>query len=90
MTEVQTSGIKAGWHPGADYALAWEVITKPLGTLSLLPVGSFGHGGAFGTHGWIIPKRNMITVFMVGCTADGCADAPEDIFQQMVAASLTQ
>jgi CubicO group peptidase (beta-lactamase class C family) len=26
---------------------------------------SFGHGGAFGTHGWIEPEKKMVTVFMV-------------------------
>ena len=26
---------------------------------------SFGHGGAFGTHGWVDPEKKMITVFMV-------------------------
>ncbi|MEO6752583.1 MAG: serine hydrolase [Chthoniobacteraceae bacterium] len=26
---------------------------------------SFGHGGAFGTNGWIDPEKKMITVFMV-------------------------
>ena len=26
---------------------------------------SFGHGGAFGTHGWIDPEKKLVTVFMV-------------------------
>ena len=26
---------------------------------------SFGHGGAFGTHGWVDPEKKMIVVFMV-------------------------
>ncbi len=26
---------------------------------------SFGHGGAFGTNGWIDPEKKMVTVFMV-------------------------
>jgi CubicO group peptidase (beta-lactamase class C family) len=87
MREVQTSGLQAGWYPGADYGLAWEIVSKPLGELGLLPEGSFGHGGAFGTHEWIIPKRNMITVFMVACAGE-CSALPERAFQQMVASSV--
>ncbi len=26
---------------------------------------SFGHGGAFGTHGWVDPEKKMVVVFMV-------------------------
>lgn len=90
MTAVQTSGLQAGWHPGADYGLAWEIISKPLGTFSMLPIGAYGHGGAFGTQGWVIPKRNMVTVFMMGCAGDDCSGAPDNGFQQMVASSVLQ
>ena len=44
-------------------------------------------GGAFGTHEWIIPKRNMITIFMVACDGE-CSALPERAFQQMVASSV--
>jgi CubicO group peptidase (beta-lactamase class C family) len=87
MREVQTSGMQAGWYPGADYGLAWEIVNKPLGVLGFLPKGSFGHGGAFGTHEWIIPKRDMITIFMTACEGD-CSSLPEHAFQEMVAASV--
>ncbi|HVT97528.1 MAG TPA: serine hydrolase domain-containing protein [Acidobacteriaceae bacterium] len=87
MSEVQTAGMEAGWYPGADYGLAWEIISRPLGTLGLLPKGSFGHGGAFGTHEWIIPSRNMFTLYMVACNGT-CSDTPERAFQAMVQASL--
>jgi len=87
MREPQTSGMQAGWYPGADYGLAWEIVNRPLGMLGLLPIGTFGHGGAFGTHEWIIPKRNMITIFMTACEGD-CSSLPEHAFQEMVAASV--
>jgi CubicO group peptidase (beta-lactamase class C family) len=87
MREPQTIGMQAGWYPGADYGLAWEVVNRPLGVLGLLPRGAFGHGGAFGTHEWIIPSRNMITLFMTACEGD-CSALPEHAFQEMVAASL--
>lgn len=87
MREPQTSGMPAGWYPGADYGLAWEIVNRPLGVLGLLPKGAFGHGGAFGTHEWIMPSRNMITLFMTACEGD-CSALPEHAFQEMVAASL--
>ena len=87
MREPQTSGMQAGWYPGADYGLAWEIVNRPAGILGFFPVGTFGHGGAFGTHEWIIPSRNMITIFMTACEGD-CSNLPERAFQEMVAASV--
>jgi CubicO group peptidase (beta-lactamase class C family) len=87
MREVQTLGMAAGWYPGADYGLAWEIITRPAGVWGLLPLGTFGHGGAFGTQEWIFPSRDMITIFMVACDGD-CSERPERAFQEMAISSL--
>lgn len=87
MRQVQTSGMEAGWYPGADYGLAWEIISRPTGVLGLLPLGTFGHGGAFGTQEWIFPSRDLITVFMVACEGD-CSERPQRAFQEMVISSL--
>lgn len=87
MRQVQTSGMEAGWYPGADYGLAWEIISKPTGVLGLLPLGTFGHGGAFGTQELIFPSRDMITVFMVACDGD-CSERPQRAFQEMAISSL--
>lgn len=89
MREVQTAGMQAGWHLGADYGLAWEIITKPAGTLNMLPIGTFGHGGAFGTQGWIIPKHNMVTVFLEACEGE-CSSLPKNAFEQIVISSVLQ
>ncbi len=87
MREVQTAGMEAGWYPGADYGLAWEIVNRPTGVWGLLPLGTFGHGGAFGTQEWIFPSRDMITIFMVGCDGD-CSERPERAFQEMAVSSL--
>jgi CubicO group peptidase (beta-lactamase class C family) len=73
-------GIPNAWFPGSAYGLGWEIITEPVGTLSLLSIGSYGHGGAFGTHGWIDPKKDMVTVFLVGAGDDRSKEA-EDAFE---------
>jgi CubicO group peptidase (beta-lactamase class C family) len=87
MRQVQTSGMEAGWYPGADYGLAWEIINRPTGVLGLLPLGTFGHGGAFGTQEWMFPSHDMITVFMVACEGD-CSERPQRAFQEMAVSSL--
>ena len=57
MTEAHPTGIHpVGWMRGADYGLAWEVVTDPLGELAGNSKGTYGHGGAFGTQGLDQPK----------------------------------
>lgn len=66
MTEAHTTGIHpVGWMRGSDYGLAWEVVTDPLGELAGHSMGTCGHGGAFGTQGWIDPSNNLISVLLI-------------------------
>ena len=55
MTALHTGDLIAGHSPGMGYGLSWAVVREPLGTLNLQSVGTFGHGGAFGTEGWVDP-----------------------------------
>ena len=41
----------------------------------MLSPGSCGHGGAFGTQGWIDPTRQMSFVLMIQRTEFGNSDA---------------
>ena len=67
MTENHTGHLPAGHSPGMGYGLAWAVVREPMGSLSLplLSIGSYGHGGAFGTHGWVDPQKDLVGVFLV-------------------------
>ncbi|HNY38961.1 MAG TPA: serine hydrolase domain-containing protein [Bryobacteraceae bacterium] len=65
MSKVHTGQIRAGWLKGTGFGLTWEVVSEPMGTLSGMAEGCFNHGGAFGTFGWVDPKREMVGVFMV-------------------------
>ena len=90
MTEPHTIGIHpVGWMRGADYGLAWEVVTDPLGELSGHGKGTYGHGGAFGTQGWIDPQNNLISILLIQ-RADGGTDSLRDVFLTMAEASLGQ
>lgn len=65
MTMIQTGDLKAGHSTGAAFGLTWEVAKDPAAAAMLWSIGTFGHGGAFGTHGWIDSDKQLIGVFMV-------------------------
>jgi CubicO group peptidase (beta-lactamase class C family) len=88
MTEAHTTGIHpVGWMRGTDYGLAWEVVTDPLGELAGHSTGTFGHGGAFGTQGWIDPRNELISILLIQ-RADGGADGLRNVFLNMAEASV--
>ncbi|MCA9267746.1 MAG: beta-lactamase family protein [Planctomycetales bacterium] len=77
MTSVQTGELKTGFTPGNGWGLGWCVVREPQGVSRSLSPGSFGHGGAFGTQGWIDPERKMVFVLMIQRTAFGNSDASD-------------
>ena len=48
-----------------QYGLGWFNNAAEKKTTPHMSDKSFGHGGAFGTHGWVDPEKKMIVVFMV-------------------------
>jgi CubicO group peptidase (beta-lactamase class C family) len=88
MTEVQTTGIHpVGWMRGSGYGLAWEIVNNPLGELAGHLKGSYGHGGAFGTQGWIDPQNDLISILLIQ-RADGGTDSLTNVFLNMAEASV--
>ncbi len=88
MTEAQTTGIHpVGWMGGSEYGLAWEVVTDPLGELAGHYKGTYGHGGAFGTQGWIDPKSDLISILLIQ-RSDGGTDSLRNVFLNMAEASV--
>jgi CubicO group peptidase (beta-lactamase class C family) len=65
MTTVQSGDLKTGFTPGCGWGLGWCIVREPQGATKDLSPGSFGHGGAFGTQGWIDPQRQMIVVLLI-------------------------
>ena len=90
MTAVHTGPIEpAGHSSGMGYGLAWAVVRDPLGTLQMQSQGTFGHGGAFGTQGWIDPKKDLVGVFLI--QRSGGADPSESkAFMNMAAAAIVK
>jgi CubicO group peptidase (beta-lactamase class C family) len=88
MTQAHTTGIHpVGWMGGADYGLAWEVVTDPLGEAAGHGKGTYGHGGAFGTQGWINPADGLISILLIQ-RADGGTDSMRNVFHTMAEASV--
>jgi CubicO group peptidase (beta-lactamase class C family) len=77
MATCQTGDLKTGFTPGNCWGLGWCVIQEPQGVTQSLSPGTFGHGGAFGTQGWVDPQRRMIFVLMIQRTGFGNADGSD-------------
>jgi CubicO group peptidase (beta-lactamase class C family) len=77
MTSVQTPDLTTGFTPGNGWGLGWCVVREPQGVSRMLSPGTYGHGGAFGTQGWVDPQKKMIFVLMIQRTEFGNSDASE-------------
>lgn len=65
MTRNHTGDLKAGFTDGVQMGLGWQLVGTPTGVTAMLSPGTYGHGGAFGTQGWIDPTKDMIFILMV-------------------------
>ena len=86
MSSVHTGELKAGHELGTGFGLTWEVTKDAMGTLTGQSIGTFGHGGAYGTYGWIDPKRDVVGVFMIQYS--GNRKDVRDSFIEISAASI--
>lgn len=62
MTRVQTGSLKTS-TPGAGWGLGWFVMQADSNLL--MPPGTFGHGGRYGTFCFIDRKHDLIGIFMI-------------------------
>ncbi len=92
MTRLQTKDLKTGFTPGNGWGLGWCIVREPQGVTEMLSPGTFGHGGAFGTQGWVDPKREMIFVLMIQRSGFGNGDASEirKVFQKNAVGAVKQ
>lgn len=64
MTQVHTGDLTTSGS-GIGYGLGWAVVRDTAGVLPLISVGTYGHGGRYGTYCFIDPKLDMIGIFMI-------------------------
>ena len=77
MTTTQTGAIKTGFVDGMSWGFGWQVVAEPKGATETLSAGTYGHGGAFGTQGWIDPKKGAFYILMIQRTGIPNGDASE-------------
>jgi CubicO group peptidase (beta-lactamase class C family) len=88
MTEIHTGEIiPSGWLGGGAYGLTWEVVKDPWGELVGHTKGTYGHGGAFGTQGWIDPSNGLIRIMLIQ-RSNGGSDSLRNTFMTMAEAAL--
>lgn len=77
MTRTQTGDIKTGFVDGMSFGYGWAVVKEPKGATELLSAGTFGHGGAYGTQGWIDPKQGVFFVLLIQRSGNFGGDGSE-------------
>jgi len=89
MTASHTGDLAAGFAPGHGYGLGWGVVKDAKGTFRYSSVGSYGHGGAYRTYGWVDPAKDMVCVILMQRTNEGGDVADEfNAFLAMAAAAI--
>jgi CubicO group peptidase (beta-lactamase class C family) len=84
-----TTPVSAGGKP-ITYGLGWQCCTEANAKMSPLGVGTFGHGGAFGTNGWVDLERKIVTVFLVQNVLVPAGGKPKEVFQRLVTEAAGQ
>ena len=74
MTQTQTGGLKTGFVDGMSFGFGFAVVKEPKGVTAMLSPGTYGHGGAFGTQGWLDPKRDLFFILLIQRTGLPNAD----------------
>jgi CubicO group peptidase (beta-lactamase class C family) len=91
MTQNHTGELRAGFTDGIVMGLGWQVVGRPTGVTAMLSPGSYGHGGAFGTQGWLDPRRGMMMILLVQRSGFPNGDASDlrQSLQELAVAALT-
>jgi CubicO group peptidase (beta-lactamase class C family) len=90
MTKLQTGEIKTGFVEGMGYGYGWAVVREPKGVTAMLAPGTYGHGGAFGTQGWIDPTNDVFVVLLIQRTGltNGDASPMRQALQELAFAAV--
>jgi len=91
MTQLQTGDLVCGFTPGMGYGFGFAVIKEPQGVHEMLSKGTFGHGGAFGTQGWIDPQQGLFVILLIqrtGLPNSDASDIRRELQRLAVAATM--
>lgn len=65
MTTIQSGDMKVSFTEGMGMGLGFHIVREPQGVTAKLSPGTFGHGGAYGTQGWLDPKKDAVYILMI-------------------------
>lgn len=91
MRTIQTGDFTTGFSPGNGWGLGWCVVRTPQDVTGMLAPGTFGHGGAWGTQGWIEPTTKTVYVMLMqraGFEHNSDDSVVRKVFQQSVVDAL--
>jgi CubicO group peptidase (beta-lactamase class C family) len=90
MTSLQSGELPTGFTPGNGWGFGWCLVRRPEGVTQMLSPGTFGHGGAYGTQGWVDPRRQAVFLLMIQRTEFGNSDGSEirGAFQRLAGEAL--
>ena len=71
MLSVSTGSWNAGFIPGFGYGLGFSLMREPAGVFHGHSAGTFGHGGAYQTHVWVEPERELTSIFLFQHRCEG-------------------
>lgn len=88
MTTDHTGTLKSGFTDGMGMGLGFQVVREPVGITAMLSKGTYGHGGAHGTQGWIDPEKKTIHILLIQRAGlkNGDASPMRQAFQEAAAA----
>lgn len=92
MTQNHVGDLKAGFADGMGMGLGFQVVKQPVGVTAMLSPGTYGHGGAHGTQGWIDPTTKTIYIMLIqrAGLANGDASPMRQAFQEAGAALVAK
>lgn len=84
---AMTSPQSAGGRP-LDYGLGWQIFKDAAPGATGVRLAGFGHGGAFGTNGFIDPRHEVIAILMIQRTLFPRSTEIRDAFHSIVARAV--
>ena len=85
MTTLHTGDLATSGGTGYGWGLGWSIVRKP-GALGPASVGTYGHGGRYGTFCFLDPEREMIGIFLIH--REGGSDERNAFVQIAVSAAV--
>ena len=64
-TALEAGELACGFVEGMGFGLGFARVNKPTGVTAMLSAGTFGHGGAFGTQGWLDPHQDLFVILLI-------------------------